>query len=328
MPYRSGKVRVSAVPGAGGSSLWDKLRVFVRFPGYAQAILRELSRVDAVHIRAPANISLLAMVLLAFVRRPTKRWIKYAGNWQPQGREPLSYRFQRWWLERNFARAKVTVNGRWPEQPPHIVTFPNPCLTEEQLKSAHAIARSKRLYSPAKLLFAGTLLPEKGARLAIDAFQVLRESGVQAELAIAGDGPARLELEDYARRKVGPSDISFLGYVAHMELFREFEYAHFAILPSSSSEGWPKVLGEGMAHGAVPIASAVSSIPQVLAEAGCGRAVASFDPHEYARAILDYLEEPERWRREVEAGCAYAERFTYEAHVQRVKDLLGLDENP
>jgi hypothetical protein len=32
---------------------------------------------------------------------------------------------------------------------------------------------------------------------------------------------------------------------------------------------------------------------------------------------------PERWKRESEAGMAAAEWFTYEAHVERVGEILG-----
>ena len=42
----------------------------------------------------------MTVVMLALLRRPEKRWIKYAGNWKPTGNEPWSYDFQRWWLER------------------------------------------------------------------------------------------------------------------------------------------------------------------------------------------------------------------------------------
>ncbi len=327
LPYTCDNLRFVSVPPAGGRTLKHKLDILKRSPGYVRAIVRELPHADAVHVRAPANISLLAMVLLAFARRPKRRWIKYAGNWRPEGSEPFSYRFQRWWLRRNFARAKVTVNGRWPGQPVYVVSFPNPCFSLAEWRRATSEARQKRLSAPLRLIFVGALTPNKGPRRVLETLAVLRDRSVEAGLALAGEGAERVVLEDAVRAMGLESQVEFLGFVPRPALGKHYHRAHFVLLPSLS-EGWPKVLSEGMAHGAVPIASAVSSIPQVLAEAGCGCAVPTFRPEDYAQAILNYLNEPERWRREVEAGCIYAERFTYEAHVRRVREVLDLDEKP
>lgn len=323
LPYGCANLRFVPVQPAGGNSLREKARILARLPGYARAIIREAPRADVVHVRAPANISLLAMILLAFMRHPKQRWIKYAGNWCPDGSEPLSYRFQRWWLMKNFARAKVTINGRWPNQPLHVVSFPNPCFTREEWHRAGIEVGRKALCPPVQLLFVGALTANKGADVAVGTLASLRERGVGARLVVAGDGVERPALERLARERGLEEEVVFLGFMPRSALAEHYRRAHFVVLPSRS-EGWPKVLSEGMAHGAVPIASAVSSIPQVLAEAGCGVAVRSFDPRDYADAILGYLRDPEPWKREAIAGCTYAERFTYEAHVKRVRALLEL----
>ncbi len=323
LAYGSPVVRLEPVPPAGGSRWLDKLGILVRMPAYLRATVRHLPNVDAVHVRAPANISLLAMVLLAFLRKPQKRWIKYAGNWRPQGAEPWSYCFQRWWLRHNFARAQVTVNGRRPDDPPHVYAFPNPCLTAVEYIQAKKVAAVKELEPPITLLFAGALTLKKGAEIAVETLAQLRAGGVEARLVVAGDGPQRAELDSQVQALGLESEVELLGFVPHPRMGEHYGRAHFVVLPSQS-EGWPKVLGEGMAYGAVPLASAVSSIPQVLEEASCGRAITSFEPHAYAAAIREYVVDPVCWRREVRAGSAYAERFTYEAHVERVRQLLGL----
>src|SRR5262249_37094937 len=108
LPYQSPRVHLRPLPPAGGARFADKLNILARYPQYLRTLLGEMRRADVVPVRAPANISLLAMVALAFERAPRIRWIKYAGNWQPNGGEPISYRFQRWWLRHNFARSEVT----------------------------------------------------------------------------------------------------------------------------------------------------------------------------------------------------------------------------
>ena len=85
LAYTSPRVRVRAVRPAGGETLAAKFDVARLYPAYAAAIRDEMGRADAVHVRCPANISLLALLLLRVARRPEPRWAKYAGTWHPDG---------------------------------------------------------------------------------------------------------------------------------------------------------------------------------------------------------------------------------------------------
>src|SRR5687767_2012317 len=64
LPYSSARVTLVPVPPAGGKGLGAKLNILRHSPLYARMILRQLSRADVVHVRCPANISLLAIFLL------------------------------------------------------------------------------------------------------------------------------------------------------------------------------------------------------------------------------------------------------------------------
>ncbi len=167
LPYRSRRVRLVPVPPSGGGRWRDKLGILWRLPVYAFIIRRELAKADAVHVRSPANIALLAIQMLTFARRPSRRWLKYAGSWVGYPGEPWSYRFQRWWLRAGLHRGLVTVNGDWPGMPPHVRSFLNPCLSEEELAEAHRRTASKTLKVPLQLLFVGRLDTEKGASRAL-----------------------------------------------------------------------------------------------------------------------------------------------------------------
>lgn len=326
LPYTCGNLRFVGVRPAGGATLGAKAGVLLALPGWARVIARELASADVVHVRAPANISLLALLMLAVNSRVKKRWIKYAGNWQPAKGQPFSFRIQRALLRWGVCRAKVTANGRRPGDKPHVVVFPNPCFSEQTYRRGGEFIPSKQLDCTAgvQLAFVGALNPRKGAEVAVEALSLLRGRSVNAALEVAGDGPARAALEQLVRQRGLREWVNFHGFLPHAEVMGVLARSHFVLLPSAS-EGWPKVLSEGMAWGAVPIASAVSSIPQVLHEAGCGRALPSFEPAAYAAAIGEYLDNPTRWREEVAKGYAYAARFTYEAHVERVRQLLELN---
>ena len=78
-----------------------------------------------------------------------------------------------------------------------------------------------------------------------------------------------------------------------------------------------------MAFGAVPIASAVGSIPDVLARFATGRVVA-IDGDAIASAIVEYTQEPGRWARESRAAVGAADAFSYATYVRAVRELFDL----
>ncbi len=47
------------------------------------------------------------------------------------------------------------------------------------------------------------------------------------------------------------------------------------------SEGWPKILSEAMMFGVVPLASDISSIPQIFSSTGTGIAISPIDVNIY-----------------------------------------------
>lgn len=324
LPYQSSNVHLIPVPPAGGESLWDKLRILTLFPLYLRTLLREFPSADVVHVRAPANISLLAMVLLAFLRNPRLRWIKYAGNWQPARRESLSYSFQRWWLRNGFARARVTINGEWPRQPAHVHSFFNPCFTEQERLEAAELAVLKQLEVPLRMLFVGRVETAKGIGTVLRVLSRLCSEGFHATLDVVGDGPERPVFERMATGLGLQDSVHFHGWVPRTRLGPLYSVAHFILLPSTASEGWPKVLSEAMAYGAVPLAGDVSSIGQSLCRFGAGRALPPNDLDGFVQAIKAYVKDPAAWKQESLRGVSAASHFTYAAYLNAVRDLLEL----
>ena len=318
--YRNPRLRLRPVAPAGGETLRAKLDIARLYPAYAAAIRDEMGRADAVHVRCPANISLLALALLRVARRPEPRWIKYAGNWQPETPDPWSYALQRRWLAANVHRGVVTVSGRWPDQPPHVHSFYNPSLSEAELAVGHAAAATKELALPLELLFVGALNEDKGVGRVLRLAEALQRRGVAYRLHLLGDGPDRPRYEAWAAGH-GLREVLFHGWVSRDAVGHFDAAAHFILLPSQT-EGWPKVLSEAMAYGAVPIASAVSSIPQILAETGAGVARPVEDVDGMAAAVIDYVNNPAAWRAASRAGVAAAARFGYRAYQDAVRDLF------
>ena len=321
LPYDNDNIMFIPVPPAGGKSFRDKLTILKLTPVYIRKIWKALNETDVVHLRCPANIPLLGLLLLIIRKRPVIRWAKYAGNWEAGPDYPFFYRLQRWILKQNFARCYVTVTGEWGDQKQHVITFNNPCLTLEEISLAKKASIKKDISAPAQLIFVGALNERKGAGRLLRVIYKLKDSGYPIILNILGDGQNRHDYEKWCKDHGIEDIVNFQGWIPKPALKNFYQKAHLNILPSES-EGWPKVLGEGMAYGVVPVAGAVSSIPQMLNKTRAGVSIDPFDIDGFVAAIQRMIEEPEVWKSYSQNSIKYAPLFTYEHYLASVKGLF------
>lgn len=321
VPYSSPIVELIPMRPTGGDELRQKLGVLAALPSYTATMLRELRRADVVHLRCPANLPMVGATLLPFVRGPKVRWLKYAGDWRPGpgGSRPFAY--QRWLLAKRWHRGVVTINGHWDDQPAHVKSFFNPSLEDDDLGRGSEIAAKKSYGAPLRLLFVGRLWHAKGCDVAIDTLARLRGLGIDATLEIAGDGDERAAYVERCRQHGLLDRVTFYGWLERDPLEQLYAKAHFLLFPSRS-EGWPKVLSEGMAFGVIPIASAVGAIEQYLHEFGVGVSLRDASPQTFAHEIAAY--DADRWRREVTLGLAAARNFSYSHYLSEVDHLLAM----
>ena len=321
LPYNSPIVKTVLVKPAGGERLSEKISYLWRLPAWLTLMKKELKKADAVHIRCPAVISLLALFACGIWAGNKPCWVKYAGNWLGRSEEPLTYRWQRKILSRHRPNRVVTINGRWPNQPNHVISFYNPSYSSVELDQARSIAEEKYLSEPVKLLFVGRTDEAKGVGVVLQIFRAVLASGVNSELVLVGDSPQREHFERVAQALGLQGSVHFLGWKEHSELKKEYAKAHFILLPSVS-EGWPKVLSEAMAYGVVPLASDVSSIPQILAETQAGHAFAADQPQRFVDRILQYTLDTDSWKMTSQHGLQAADLFTYEKYLDSVRKLF------
>jgi glycosyltransferase involved in cell wall biosynthesis len=257
LEYSSGSTTLVPLKKYGGENLREKLSVITTAAYNLNTITPVLEKVDWVQFRAPTAMGLYVLPFLA-VRRNPKRWVKYAGNWIMEN-PPYSYALQKWMLEKNYLNCKVTINGWWEGQKEHILSFPNPCLDDEELKKASMIAKSKDFTKPLKLCFVGTLTENKGSSLIIDALRDFNDKQSIDEIVFAGGGTL---IDEHKKSSAGTGvKMSFPGFMDRQGLEKVYSESHIIILPSKS-EGFPKVIAEAAAYGCVPIVSDVSSISQ------------------------------------------------------------------
>ena len=321
--YETDNVEIIPVTPGGGNTIKSKIDLLFMLPNYIRLMLRELRHADVVHVRCPAGISLYAIVLLALLTKPKKRWVKYAGNWKADRPESKFYTFQKWWLQNNFCRAQVTVNGEWDDQPPHITTFMNPSLTAEQIEQGKNAASRKSLDGQVRLLFVGNVNTPKGVGRAVEVLPYLKEAGCDFHFDIIGDGPERKDFEAHAAELGVAEHITFHGWMSRDEIDDFYAQAHIMLFPTDS-EGWPKVLSEAMAYGVVPVVGAVSTIPMYLESFGTGKSVTPTDIQSFANAIINYTQNPDTWKRDSEIGLQAANQFTYASYLEAVRNLLEL----
>lgn len=323
LPYSQPNITFIPLPPTGGNHFRDKLKILQLTPRYLATIWKELNTADVVHLRCPANIPLLALLVMVLRRKPKYRWVKYAGNWGAGREYPVFFRLQRWILNRNLTRSIVTINGSWTGQKPHILSFQNPCLTEKEVDLAQVSSLGKVIQEPVRLVFVGALNERKGVNSLLSIASSLQRRAIPFVLDILGDGADRTKYENQVAKQGLSGKVVFHGWVPKPGLAGYYQQAHINLLPSQS-EGWPKVLSEGMAYGVVPLASAVASIPQVLTETGAGLTISPHDNIEaYVDAVKHLLDNPHTWHELSVNSRNAAVLFTYENYLRSVRELFA-----
>ena len=319
LPFTRRNITIRPQREAGGDTWQDKMRLLAALPVLAVGLMRAMRHADAIHVRCPGNLGLLGAALAPMFSPYLVA--KYAGQWNGHAGESTPTRLQRFLLGSRWWRGPVTVYGEWPDQPPHVVPFFTSMMTSEQVRNAADIAESKRIELPLRVLFSGTLEDRKRVDALIDAVRLLADEGVPLELAIVGDGPRREKLRDRAADLEQRGVIRFLGALPYEKSLRWFEWAHCLVLPSRHSEGWPKVIAEGMCHGNVCIAVAHGQVPRMLSERGIVLPTGSAE--EIAAALRDVAATPERYQPMMTAASAWARQYSLEGLRAALRELLS-----
>lgn len=300
-------IRLKSLPVVqGGKTLSSKWRILPQLPRLVWIIAKHIRNYDVIHSRGPSVPAFVCVVLSCLLRKKIY-WHKYAGNWM-EPVPPFMFGVQKKLLTR-AVHTKVTINGKWPGQPAHIVSLENPCFTEEERKISVGYAKSKPFNKPLVLCFTGLMAESKGVIELMKAFRLMDTlSDRVRKIIMAGDGPALNETKVLAAELNVP--VEFTGYINRNQLNEVYKQSHVLLLPSRS-EGFPKVVAEAASFGCIPVVTDVSSIGQYVVHAESGFLLKD----NQASTIANMLEElfiHTDLKRVSEGAVSMSEKFTYE----------------
>ena len=147
------------------------------------------------------------------------------------------------------------------------------------------------------------LVRQKGVDVAVEALALTRDRQPAAQLVVLGEGPLRGELSELAARRGIADAVSFPGRVGDVAWW--LRRADVVVHPARW-EGFGLALLEAMLCERPVVATAVSSIPEIVADGETGLLVPPDDSTALSEAVSALLDDPARASAMGQAGRARA----------------------
>jgi len=200
--------------------------------------------------------------------------------------------------------------------------FVTPLGVETIPISADAVARvSQRLNLPDRyILYLGNIEPRKNIEMVLEAYREVKRQFSDVSLVVAG---ALGWHRGYARHMMhlmqGMKDIHYFGYVTEEEKSVIMQRASIFFFPSFY-EGFGLPALEAMQYGCPVVTSTVSSLPEVVGDAGL-----LVDPYNVSQAVFalrSILTDAELRERLVLKGKDRATRFSWEETARTTLEIF------
>ncbi|GAA3567468.1 glycosyltransferase [Snuella lapsa] len=321
LPYVSDKIVFVPVPATGGRTIGSKLHTLFKAPTVVKTLSRVLKEVDCFQLRTPTGIGVYLVPYLSwFVKKPG--WYKYAGNWNEK-HPPLGYALQRWMLK--LQGRKVTINGKWPHQPNNHMSFENPCLTMDDITIGKKIRAQKTYADSLNFCFVGRLEKEKGVERILNAFNGLSKADSLrvGTVHLVGEGVDM----PYFKALAAQSSINYLfhGALPRADVFEIYKACEVFVLPTTASEGFPKVIAEAMNFGCLPIVSELSAIGHYIKNEENGFLLDTVTTEHLIEKLQRVLHlRPPIYKKMLGTFDAVVLKFTYTYYNEHIKKLLSL----
>jgi glycosyltransferase involved in cell wall biosynthesis len=306
----------------------------VSFPLY-RPVREELDRLDldVVHSHTPFSLGIFATRVARKRRIPHvhtyhTRWPFYARYYMPGAAS------ERWMREAttyfcNLATriiapsesTRETLRADGVRTPIDIVATP---VASDAFGALPADVRQRHgIASGAPLLVSVSRLGfEKSIDFMLRAFARVQAAVPEAHLLLAGDGPARAELEELAERLGVAGAVRFVGRVVdRADVFSLYAAADVCVY-ASRTETQCLTLLEAAAVGLPLVARRDAPLEAALVD-GFNGVFVDGDEREFAQAVLELLRDPERRQTMARASIGIAER---QDAASRARDLIAVYE--
>jgi glycosyltransferase involved in cell wall biosynthesis len=288
-----------------------------KLPKVILKIYYSMKMADHIHLRCPGNMGLLGCFVQILFPSKSKT-AKYAGNWDLKSRQPFSYSLQKWILSNTFLtrNMKVLVYGEWENSSKNIKPF----FTASYYNKDIIDIRTKTFSGKISFLFVGTLSNGKQPLYAIQLVESLFQNGFNVQLTLYGEGQERLLLEKYISNNKLESFVFLRGNQNQEIIKAAYLNNHFVVLPSMS-EGWPKVVAEGMFWGCLPIATPVSCVPNMLDNGNRG-VLLTLTIQDDLKKIISLLNDEALYQIKVNDAVLWSRTYTLDVFEAEIKRLL------
>jgi glycosyltransferase involved in cell wall biosynthesis len=182
-------------------------------------------------------------------------------------------------------------------------------------------AVTDRRWEPARMLFVGRVVYQKGLDLLLEALAGLTD--LPWELVVAGDGSQREPLRGRARDLAIEERIRFAGWLSGDGILLAYREANLFVFPSRH-EGMPNAVLEAMAAGLPVIASRIAGNEELVESGKTGMLVPAEDVAALRQALAALLPDG---RRRASMGAAgrvrVEERYTWGRAAEAYQSLLA-----
>jgi glycosyltransferase involved in cell wall biosynthesis len=191
-------------------------------------------------------------------------------------------------------------------------------LTERELSE---VGKGKKPNRPARLIIICRQEQKKGTGLVIESLPLILRKFPTITLDVVGDGSALPEFKDLARRLGLRDHVRFYGKLDQTGVRKLLKQADVFCYPSTSSEGFPKVVLEALAYGLPVITTKVSVLPLLLARGG-GRLIDVPAANVVAKNVIELLSDPNAYQEMSSQAIDIAKQYSLERWRNTIRDLL------
>lgn len=305
---------------------FHKYTFLLRFPSAVCQLRRALRGVDLVWLVVPNLYSILAYGVARSLRKKVLAWA--VGDIE----ETALLVYDEWPIRVTYkvysavtraivrradvsAVASRTLDAKYCRGTESIVAY-------RSFRDPLLLSMDRRLpdRGPRTILYLGRLSREKGPETLLEAMVPVVAATPDARLIVAGDGPLRALLEEFAHANGIGDRVEFAGWVGDIVGLRElFSRADVFCLPSYT-EGMPAALLEALSARLPVVVTRAGDMPALVEETGAGVVVPPRDATALAEALLKLLDSPDEWRTMSENAARVAAANALERQTGKVVD--------